>query len=215
MASSGASGGAADRIRANCALRPGPLAPEIALYQAVSDTDFWRATEQDLAGREPFWAFAWAGGQALARYLLDNPKIARGRSVTAVACGGGAEAIAAAMSGAAQVRAYDIDPDACAAAALNAAANEVFVDIRCADPLTEPPPRDDLLLVGDVFYDRALAARLWPWVEGAGDVLIGDPGRSYLPKDALEAIASYRVAWTGAVEDSDLRHTRVWRPLAR
>ena len=162
----------------------------------------------------PFWAFAWAGGQALARYLLDHPEAVRGRRVLDFASGSGLVAIAAAKAGAAEVDACDIDPFAIAAIGINAAANGVGVTAVDAD-LVGRDDGWDAVLAGDVCYERDLAQRATGWLYGlsrrGATVLIGDPGRSYLPKDRLEAIATYRVPVTRSLEDSDIKQSTVWR----
>jgi predicted nicotinamide N-methyase len=204
-------------IRGHTRLLPVPHAPEIALHVADEATALWQKTEEEL-GRiglpPPFWAFAWAGGQALARYVLDNPETVRGRSVLDFASGSGLVGVAAAKAGAAHVTACDIDPFAIAAIGINARANGV---------LLEPLPLDivgrddgwDTVLAGDICYERDLAARVIDWLfalsaRGAA-VLIGDPGRSYLPVERLEALATYRVPVTRALEDAEIKTSRVWR----
>ena len=206
-----------DFIREHCALLPGPIAREIQLYQASVDKPLWQAGEKELAGlgvEEPYWAFAWAGGQALARYILDNPSLVEGRRVLSFACGGGGEAIAAKRAGAAQVLAADTDPFAIAACELNAAANGVTLELSGIDMIGQMLSEIDLLLLGDVFYDRQLASRVEQWIDDLSampvDILIGDPGRTYLPRQKLQSLASYRIDYTNAVEDSDLRATTVW-----
>ena len=212
-------------IRAGTRLRPVPLVPQIRLYQAGDPVSLWQRTEL-AAGRTgldpPFWAFAWAGGQALARYLLDHPEVARGRRVTDMASGSGLVAIAAALAGAAGVTAYDTDPLAVAAIGVNAAANGVTVGAVCADVLDgdgPPSPGTDLVLAGDAFYERDLAARVTRFLErghaGGAVVLAGDCGRAYLPRDRLTPLATYDVPGLRAVEDTDIKRTTVWAPLAR
>jgi predicted nicotinamide N-methyase len=207
-------------IRAGTALGPVPLVPEIRLWQASEPIGLWQHTER-AAGRTgldpPFWAFAWAGGQALARHLLDHPELARGRHVTDIASGSGLVAIAAARAGAATVTAYDIDPLAAAAIGLNAAANGVTVQAVCADILDDdalPAADTGLVLVADAFYQRDLAARVMRFLERArgrgADVLAGDFGRAYLPRDRLTPLASYDVPGLRALEDSDTKRTTIW-----
>ena len=204
-------------IRAGTELRPVPLVPEIRLYQATDPIGLWQRTEQ-AEGAEvdpPFWAFAWAGGQALARYLLDHPEAVRGRRVIDIASGSGLVAIAAVRAGAAAVTAYDIDPLAAAAIGVNAVANGVTVLAVCADLLDEaPPPGTDLVLVADAFYQRELAGqvmRFLEWSQARGvAVMAGDFGRTYLPRDRLTPLASYDVPGLGAVEDSDVKRTTIW-----
>jgi predicted nicotinamide N-methyase len=204
-------------IRAETRLLPVPDAPEISLHVAEEATALWQKTEDELEQMglpPPFWAFAWAGGQALARYILDHSDLVRGRTVLDVASGSGLVAIAAAMAGAAEVQAADIDAFAAAAIAINAEANRVSVAPRLAD-LVGTDEGWDVVLTGDIFYERDIAARMWPWLaalEARGaTVLIGDPGRSYLPKDKVEQIAQYRVQVTRELEDAEIKLSRVWR----
>ncbi|MDB5558307.1 MAG: nicotinamide N-methyase [Enterovirga sp.] len=204
-------------IRAETRLLPVPHAPEISLHVAEEATALWQKTEDELEQMglpPPFWAFAWAGGQALARYILDHSDLVRGRTVLDVASGSGLVAIAAAMAGAAEVQAADIDAFAAAAIAINAEANRVSVAPRLAD-LVGTDEGWDVVLTGDIFYERDIAARMWPWLaalEARGaTVLIGDPGRSYLPKDKVEQIAQYRVQVTRELEDAEIKLSRVWR----
>jgi predicted nicotinamide N-methyase len=194
-------------IRAETRLRPVPHAPEIALHVADEATELWQRTEEELGEiglPPPFWAFAWAGGQALARYILDHPESVRGRRVLDFASGSGLVAIAAMKAGAAQVTACDIDPFAIAAIGINAEANGVAVT---------PLPAD---IVGqDDGWDTVLAARVTDWLfslsRRGATVLIGDPGRSYLPKDRLVNLAIYEVPVTRTLEDSDIKKSSVWR----
>ena len=197
-------------------LRP-PHVPEIALHLADEAHDLWLRTEEELAEiglPPPFWAFAWAGGQGLARYVLDHPGAVRGRRVLDFASGSGLVAIAAVLAGAAEVRAVDVDPFALAAASLNAEANGVSLDVGSAD-LVGGPVGADVLLAGDVFYDRPFAERLTPWFDAlaaAGTtILVGDPGRAYLPRAHVEALAVYEVPVTRALEDAEVKRTTVWR----
>jgi len=207
-------------IAAGARLGPVPLVPEIRLHQASDPISLWQRTEA-VSGRigldPPFWAFAWAGGQALARYLLDHPRLARGREVIDIASGSGLVAIAAAMAGAAAVTAYDIDPLATGAIAVNAAANDVTVRAVCADVLDRddlPPPGTGLVLVADAFYQRDLAVRVMRFA-GRGQargavVLAADFGRAYLPRDRLRPLASYDVPGQRVTEDSDTKRTTIW-----
>ncbi|TXM88882.1 methyltransferase [Methylobacterium sp. WL116] len=213
---------AAAFIRANTRLLPVAHAPEIVLHVADEATELWQKTEDELAEiglPPPFWAFAWAGGQALARYLLDNPEIAAGRRVLDFASGSGLVAIAAARSGAASVLASDLDAFAIAAIPLNAAANGVSGRIATSSAdLIGTVPDVDLVLAADIFYERDLAGAVGDWLgrlHAAGTtVLIGDPGRSYLPRARLEAIASYAVPVTRALEDAEINQSHVWRFVA-
>ena len=194
------------------------MVPEIRLYQASEPMSVWQHTEQ-ATGRTgldpPFWAFAWAGGQALARYLLDHPETVIGRHVIDIASGSGLVAIAAIKAGAATVTAYDIDPLAAAAIMVNADANGVAVPAMCTDVLSGlPPDGTDLVLVADAFYERDLAGQVLRFAErsqarGAA-VLAGDFGRRYLPRARLAPLASYDVPGLGALEDADVKRTTVW-----
>jgi predicted nicotinamide N-methyase len=205
-------------VRTSTRLGPVGLVPEIRLHQASEPIGLWLRTEQ-AAGRTglepPFWAFAWAGGQALARYLLDHPETVEDRHVIDVASGSGLVAIAAARAGAMAVTAYDIDPLAIAAIAANADANAVAVLASDADILDEDePPYADVILAADVFYQRELADRVTRFLDGGrargAVVLVGDLGRTYLPRGRLTALASYDVPGLGALEDSDIKRTTVW-----
>jgi predicted nicotinamide N-methyase len=204
-------------IRANTRLVPVPYAPEIRLYAADEVTPLWQKTEDDLGASglpPPFWAFAWAGGQALARYVLDDPPKVAGRRVLDFASGSGLVAIAAMKAGAAHAVAAEIDPFAVAAIALNAAANEVAVEVRAVDVLGRHESGIDTVLAGDIFYDRDLAAAVLAWLEGwrrrGVAVLIGDPGRTYLPKDRLARLATYDVPVSRELEDLDIKTSSVW-----
>jgi predicted nicotinamide N-methyase len=204
-------------IRAQTRLCPVPHAPEISLHLAAEAMDLWQKTEDELGEiglPPPFWAFAWAGGQALARHVLDRRELVAGRRVLDFACGSGLVAIAAAMAGAASVEACDVDPFAAAAARLNAAANDVRVGVRL-DDLLDRDEGWEVVLAGDIFYDREIAARVTAWLgclaRGGTTVLIGDPGRSYLPRPALERIATYEVPVTRALEDVEVKRSSVWR----
>lgn len=204
-------------IRAETRLKPVPHAPEIMLHVADEAIPLWEKTEEQLAEiglPPPFWAFAWAGGQALARYCLDHPEVVRNRRVLDFAAGSGLVGIAAARAGAAVVEAVDIDPFAFAAIDLNAAANGVTIAARCADVIGQDEGWD-VVFAGDVFYERDMAARVFGWLDAlrarGAEVLIGDPGRSYLPKDRLDQLGSYEVPVTRALEDAEVKRTGVWR----
>ncbi|MDR7035638.1 putative nicotinamide N-methyase [Methylobacterium sp. BE186] len=206
-------------IRAETRLRPVPHAPEIRLHVADEATVLWQRTEEELAEiglPPPFWAFAWAGGQALARYILDHPEIAAGRQVLDFASGSGLVAIAAARAGAAHVTATDLDPFAIPAIGLNAAANGVADRITAvAADLVGTQPGASLVLAADIFYERDVAARVGAWLAeldaGGATVLVGDPGRSYLPRERLEILATYEVPVTRALEDAEIKRSSVWR----
>jgi predicted nicotinamide N-methyase len=207
-------------IRSGTELGPVPLVPEIRLHQATDPVSMWEHTER-AAGRTgldpPFWAFAWAGGQALARYLLDHPEVVRGRPAIDLASGSGLVAIAAAMAGAAAVTAYDIDPLASAATGVNADANGVAVQTVCADVLVEdgiPPPGTGLVLVADAFYERDLASKVMRFLERCHShrtaVLAGDFGRAYLPRGRLTPLAAYDVPGLRMLEGTDTKRTTIW-----
>lgn len=204
-------------IRAETRLLPVPHAPEISLYLADEATALWQKTEDELGAiglPPPFWAFAWAGGQALARYVLDHPETVRGRRVLDFASGSGLVGIAAMKAGAAQVIACDIDDFAIAAMTLNAAANDVTLTSSRAD-LVGQDQGWDVVLAGDICYERDLALAVTDWlfalqVRGA-TILIGDPGRSYLPTARLHHLAEYQVPVTRTLEDADVKKTSVWR----
>jgi predicted nicotinamide N-methyase len=207
-------------IRSGTELGPVPLVPEIRLYQATDPISMWERTEQ-ATGRTgldpPFWAFAWAGGQALARYLLDHPEVIRDRHAIDLASGSGLVAIAAAKAGAAAVTAYDIDPLASAATDANAGANGVAVQAVCADVLAEdglPAPGTDLVLVADAFYERDLADKVTRFMERCRTrgtaVLAGDFGRAYLPRRRLTPLASYDVPGLRVLEGTDTKRTTIW-----
>jgi predicted nicotinamide N-methyase len=209
----------ADFIRANTVLASPPLVPEIRLHLATEITPLWQATEASLAQSQlppPYWAFAWAGGQALARHVLDHPELVRGRRVLDFGAGSGLVAIAAAMAGAGAVEAAEIDPFAASAIALNAATNRVAVALESGD-LIGTAPRWDAVLAGDMCYERPLAERLTSWLKACAAagalVLLGDPGRAYLPRTGLEECARFSVATPLELEDRTSRETVVWRLL--
>jgi predicted nicotinamide N-methyase len=204
-------------IRAETRLRPVPHAPELVLHVADEATALWQKTEEELGEiglPPPFWAFAWAGGQALARYVLDHPEAVRARHVLDFASGSGLVAIAAMTAGAARVTACDIDPFAVAAMDLNAAANGVAIEAVQADLIGQDHGWD-AVLAGDICYERDLAQRVTEWLLGlsrrGATVLIGDPGRSYLPEARLDRLAVYEVPVTRTLEDSDIKRSSVWR----
>lgn len=201
-------------VRDNSQLLAPPLVPEIRLHLASEVIPLWRKTEEELAEigvPPPYWAFAWAGGQALARYLLDNPATVAGKRVLDFGSGSGLVAIAAAKAGAAHVTAADIDPFAIAAIARNADANNV--DIRTiAENVIDTSDRFDLIVVGDMCYERPLAEKLMTWLKSVeADILFGDPGRTYFPKTGLVQLATYSVPTTRELEDREIRQTGVWR----
>jgi predicted nicotinamide N-methyase len=220
--------GAGAFIRANTALAAPPLIPEVRLHLAGEMLGLWHRTQEeldDLGLPPPFWAFAWPGGQAVARYVLNRPDTVRGRTVLDFAAGSGLVGIAAAKAGAAAVTAADTDPFCRAAIALNAAANGLAfgggpaaiggtIDFALGDPVGTDGGWD-VVLAGDVFYDAALAPRLVPWFEalaGRGAaILVGDPERYYMPRKGFEKVATYLVPVNPAVEDDEVKRTTVWR----
>lgn len=205
-------------VRANTALLPVPLVPEISLHLASEALPLWQKTEEELAEAglpPPYWAFAWAGGQALARYLLDHADLVAGKTVLDLGSGSGLTAIAAMKAGAAHVRAVDIDAFAIAAIELNAQANGASVAADQADILDSREKSGDVILVGDLFYEKPFAERVLAFLDaqaayGIG-ILIGDPGRSYLPRQRVETIATYSVPVSRDLEDNDIKKTSVWR----
>ena len=206
-------------VRAETVLRAVPLVPDISLHLADEAVPLWHRTEEELGELglpPPFWAFAWAGGQALSRYILDRPDCVRGRTVLDFAAGSGLVGIAAAKAGAHAVACVDIDRFAGAAIHLNALANGVEVRVRLED-LVGRDEGWDVILAGDICYERDLAERVFDWLlalraRGA-EILIGDPGRSYLPRARLEQLAEYHVPVTRDLEDMEIKRTCVWRPL--
>lgn len=207
-------------IRDNTALHEPPLIPEIRLHLATEIVPIWQMTEEELEKSglpPPFWAFAWAGGQALSRYILDNPAVVSGKSVLDFGSGSGLIGIAAAKSGGKPVLCADIDIFAVEAITLNAASNDVDIQATAEDLVGVENRGWDVILVGDMCYERPLAERIEAWLRrlaGEGvEVLIGDPGRTYLPKSGLEKLVSYAVKTTRELEDTDVRNTSVWRVL--
>lgn len=205
-------------IAANTKLLAVPLVPEIRLHLAEESLAIWRLTEEELGRMNvppPWWAFAWAGGQALARYVLDNPALASGRRVLDLGAGSGLAGIAARKAGAARALAADTDPFALAAVALNAEANAVTLEATGDDLLATRPCPFDLVLVGDLFYERALAGRVLAFLEAmrarGTAVVVGDPRRNYFPAERFAAIADYAVPVTRDLEDMEIKRTAVWR----
>jgi predicted nicotinamide N-methyase len=205
-------------VRDNTRVLAPPHVPELSLHLADEATALWEKTEEDLGEMglpPPYWAFAWAGGQALARYVLDHPAVVAGKSVLDFAAGSGVVGIAAMRAGARVVVSTEIDGFALAAIAANAVLNGVVVEARSEDTTAEAAGRFDVVLCGDVFYEKPMAETVLAWLDreiaAGATVLVGDPGRSYLPKDRLEPVAEYRVPVTRALEDSEIKLTRVWR----
>jgi len=200
----------------NTALIVPPLVPEVRLHLATEVVPLWRKTEEELEKEgvpPPYWAFAWAGGQALSRYVLDTPNEVRGKSVLDFGSGSGLVAIAARKAGAREILAADIDAFAAAAIALNAAANDAAVNITKDDVIGREDAWDTIL-VGDMCYERPLAERSLVWLTARANagarVLLGDPGRSYFPKSGVTKLATYRVQTTRELEDREIRETSVY-----
>lgn len=203
-------------IRANTRVVTVPGLP-VRMYQADELTPIWEATEKDLAAANiapPFWAFPWAGGQALSHYLLDNPQLVRGKRVLDIACGSGLVGVAAALSGAASVIANDIDPICEASVSLNAELNGVRVGWRAGDLLEADLPEVDVILAADVFYEQRPAQMFRAFLErahaNAVTVYAGDPGRTYFPRDAFRQVAEYAVETTTEIENNPVKTARVW-----
>jgi len=207
----------ANFVRANTVLTAPSLVPEIRLHLATEILPLWNRTEEEIEKTglpPPYWAFAWAGGQALARYILDHPECVRERSVLDFGSGSGLVAIAAVKAGARSSLASDIDAFAAAAIALNASANGVSLEIR-EDDVLDSDCVWQTVLVGDMCYERPLADRLLAWLTKAAlngtAVFLGDPGRNYFPRTGVEKLASYEVATSRELEDRDVRATAVYR----
>jgi predicted nicotinamide N-methyase len=204
-------------ILANTRLQAVPHAPEISLWLADEITPIWRLTEEELGELglpPPFWAFAWAGGQAVARWLLDNPQEVAGKRVLDFATGSGLVGIAAMKAGAVSALGADIDPFCAAAVALNAQANGVALSFTDRNLLDAPPPPVDVICAGDVCYEAPMTERVLDWLgQARADgtrVLIGDPGRTYFPKTGLDFLAEYRVQTTRELEDQEIKRSSVW-----
>jgi predicted nicotinamide N-methyase len=204
-------------ILAQTTIATPPLTPEIKLHLATEMTPIWEASEAVLAEMNlppPYWAFAWAGGQALTRFLMDHPDWVKGKSVLDFAAGSGLSAIGAARAGAAKVQAAEIDDFAIAAIGLNARINDVAIDLVRED-LVGVEPRWDVVLAGDVCYERPMAEKVIAWfraLAGRGvAILMGDPGRAYLPQSGLLELAHYQVPTSLELEDRTMRETIVWR----
>lgn len=206
-------------VRSSTHLETVEFVPEIRLHLAAEALALWTETEREI-GRDdlapPFWGFAWAGGQALARYILDHPDLIARRRVLDLASGSGLVAIAAAKSGAATVTATEIDELAVAAISANAAANNVDIDAVLGDILNSDNNNFDVLLAGDIFYEKATAQRVMSFIEQVhgrgGTVLVGDPGRAYLPRERFEEVITYDVPVMAELEDTDRKRTTIWRP---
>ena len=204
-------------VRLHARLAPVAFVPEVRLHQADEPIGLWELTEGEFRTDQPppFWAFAWAGGQALARYVTDHPQLVTGRRVLDLASGSGLVAIAAARAGAAAVRAVEIDELAVAAVALNAEANGVRVDAELADVLDGDAGDAEVVLAGDVFYSEAMANRVLRFLlratRSGARVLVGDPGRAFLPRDRFDELAGYDVPVSEALESVRVKRTTVWQ----
>jgi predicted nicotinamide N-methyase len=202
-------------VRAATSWQTVPMVGEISLLSTAPPLELWELWQQTGRDDPPFWAYPWAGGQGLARYVLDNPGTVRGRRVLDVASGSGLVAIAAAKAGAASVVAGDIDPLAVAAIALNASANGAPVDSRVFDMAQDDAGDAGVVLAGDVFYQRELAElalRFLRAVAGDGvDVLVADPGRAFVPAASLTALARYQVPVLTAIEDGAIKTVTIYR----
>ena len=210
----------AEFVQRNTAIAAPPLVPEIRLHLATEVTPLWQATEKTLAGSAlppPFWAFAWAGGQALARYLLDNPEVVRGREVLDIGSGSGIVAIAAAKAGASRVVAAEIDHFAAAAIALNAPLNGAVITVETRDLLDRAAAGWGVALAGDICYEEPMSSRamaLLRRIAARGrPALLGDPGRAYLPKDGLAELARYTVPTSRELEARESSEGVVWQVL--
>jgi predicted nicotinamide N-methyase len=203
-------------VLAHTVLDTAPLVPEIRLHLASEITPIWQATEAWLAENNvapPFWAFAWPGGQALARHVLDHPAEVAGRRVVDFAAGCGIAAVACAMAGALSIEAAEIDPLAVAAIRLNAAANRLSVDVTPND-IIGAACRWDLILCGDVCYEAPMTGHILPWLREMAcqaEVWVADPGRAYLPREGLAPFASYRVPTSLELEDRTEREVTLYR----
>lgn len=213
-------------IRANLALERPAMVPEFRLWLATEYVPIWQATEAWMEQQNidpPFWAFCWPGGQAIARYLLDNPGVVRGKRVIDFAAGSGVSSMAAARGGAASVTANDIDLLALVAARLNAEANGLAFEVSAEDWLADAcrAPRTDVVIAGDVCYEREMSARALAWLRSHANagrlVLLGDPGRNYFSAQGLEELARYEIPTSLQLENRGMRETVVWKvlPLAQ
>ena len=209
-------------IRANTALETPAMVPEFQLWLATEYVPIWQATESWLEAQNvdpPYWAFCWPGGQAVARYLLDNPGAVAGKRVIDFAAGSGVSSMAAAKAGAASVLANDIDALSLVAARLNAEANGLSLSVSVEDWLAGPDgaPEADVVIAGDVCYEREMSTRALAWLRSharAGRlVLLGDPGRNYFSAQGLEELARYDIPTSLQLENRGMRETVVWRVL--
>lgn len=205
-------------IRANTQLAAPPACPEIKLHLATEITPLWHATETFLQGNNlppPYWAFAWVGGQALSRYLMDAEGLVRGKRVLDFAAGSGISAIAAVLAGAVRVDAAEIDTVAATAIRLNAAANDVAVEVTVDDVLARPDCPWDVVVAGDVCYERPMAEKVFAWLRrcaaAGATVLMADPGRAYLPRAGLMKMAGYTIPCSLELEDRTSRDVVVYK----
>lgn len=205
-------------IRDNTVVGAASMVPELRLHLATEVVPLWRMTQdmmEDMDLPPPYWAFAWPGGVALARYLLDTPIEVRGKRVLAFAAGGGIDALAAAKAGARRVEANEIDRVAAAAIALNAEANGLVLDVVTDDIMGQVADRWDVVIAGDVFYENPMAQRAEAWFTALAargvTVLFADPGRTYLPKRGIEDLVDYDVPTSLELEDKPHRKTTVYR----
>ncbi len=207
-------------IRAQTQAATAALVPEIRLHLATEVTPLWQATEATLEKTglpPPYWAFAWPGGQALARYVLDHPELVRGKRVLDFAAGCGVAGLAATRCGA-TATAAEIDAVAAVAIHLNAALNQLAITVAVDDLTSATDKGWDVVLAGDVFYERPMAEAVEPWLRALAQagaiVLVGDPGRNYLPKSGLQEVARYTVPTSRDLEDRETRETRLFRLIA-
>ncbi len=205
-------------IRANTELLAPPLVPELVLHLASESLPIWQKTEEELGEMNvppPYWAFAWAGGQALARYILDNRALMAGKRVLDLGAGSGLTALAPMLAGATSACAADIDAVALVACRLNADANGLTITTTGEDLLAHAPGAFDVVLVGDLFYERHLADQVLAFIDKARAkgllVLIGDPQRNYFPRDRFSKVAEYSVPVTRELEDAEIKRTAVWQ----
>lgn len=209
-------------VLARTRLQRPPAVPELLLHLADDMDPLWRDLQRELDAGDlppPYWAFAWLGGQAVARHVLDAPELVAGRTVLDLATGSGLCALAARLAGAATVTAVDVDPYAVTAVRLNASANDLQVQVHCADLLDQPPPAVEVVLAGDVFYDAAMSQRVLPWLLAAATagsrVLVGDPGRHYLPRALMTQTGEYDIATTRELEGVELKRVRVYELVSQ
>jgi predicted nicotinamide N-methyase len=205
-------------IRAGTELTSTTACPEIKLHLATAITPLWQASESYLHGNNlppPYWAFAWVGGQALARYVLDSPWLVRGRRVLDFAAGSGIGGIAAGLAGATDIEASDLDGVSCAAIKLNAESNGVTIKILPGDLVDKPGGSWNVVLAGDICYEKPMTDRCFPWLQKLAQkgamVLLADPGRAYLPEKGLVKLAEFTIPTTREIEDRDSRLTTIYR----